>query len=386
LGQKPQDKDFVVVGSTPEEMINQGFKRVGKDFPVFLHPKTKEEYALARKERKTAKGHDGFFFDYSPAVTLEQDLFRRDITINAMAMEDSNLIDPFNGKRDLEKKIIRHVSDHFKEDPLRVLRVARFAARFSDFTVHEDTIAIMREIALTDELQSLSGERVYMEMEKAMETSKPEIFFEVLDKCGALEILFPELAKLKGVPQTKKYHPEGDAWIHTMLVLKNACKLSGSKDIRIAALLHDLGKGTTPKDILPSHHGHEEGGLPLIENFANKYKLPKKTLDLALKVCKFHLLAHKVFELKPSTLLDLLNSLDAFRKPDLLESFLICTLADNLGKLNETYPQREYIIRVFNALNEIDLSEATQQDNPEKIKEMIREIRIKAIKKVPKEF
>ena len=176
-------------------MINQGFKRVGKDFPVFLHPKTKEEYALARTERKTAKGHDGFFFDYSPTVTLEEDLFRRDITINAMAMEDSKLIDPFNGKRDLENKIIRHVSDHFKEDPLRVLRVARFAARFSDFTVHKDTIAIMREIALTDELQSLSGERVYKEMEKAMESSKPEIFFDVLDKCGALEILFPELAK-----------------------------------------------------------------------------------------------------------------------------------------------------------------------------------------------
>lgn len=376
----------MVVGATPDEMIKLGFKKVGKDFPVFLHPKTQEEYALARIEKKTAKGHDGFKFDFSPAVSLEQDLFRRDITINAMAMEDSKLIDPYNGKADLENKIIRHVSDHFKEDPLRVLRVARFAARFSDFTVHEDTIKIMQEIALSDELQSLSGERVYMEMEKAMATSNPQIFFEVLSKCRALEILFPELEALKGVPQTEKYHPEGDAWTHTLLVLKHASNFSNSLEVRFAALLHDLGKAKTPKEILPGHHGHEESGLELIEIFCKKFKFPNKTLDISLKVCKYHLLCHKVFELKPSTILKLLTSLDAFRNPENLELFLTCTKADHFGKLNESYPQADYLRRCFTAIKNLDISEAINLKDPQKIQEKIRDLRIEALKKVPEEF
>ncbi len=384
MGHTPKDRDYVVIGATPEEMLKQGFKRVGRDFPVFLHPKTREEYALARKEKKVDRGHGGFSFDFSPKVTLEEDLIRRDITINAMAMEDSKLIDPFNGKKDLEHKIIRHVSSHFKEDPLRVLRVARFAARFSDFLVHQNTISIMNEICLSNELQSLSGERIFMEMEKAMQTFHPEIFFEVLDKCGALEILFPHLANLKGIPQTEKYHPEGDAWTHTLLVLKHACKLSDSSDVRFSALLHDLGKAITPKDILPGHHGHEERGVSLIEEFGEKFKLPKRTLDLAIKVCKYHLLAHKVFELRPSTILDFLNSLDAFRKPEIFKSFLICTKADHFGKLNKVYPQGDYLERIYTALSNLDISEATKLPT-DQIKDKLIEIKIKAIQKVPKE-
>ncbi len=367
-------------------MIKLGFKKVGKDFPVFLHPKTQEEYALARIEKKTARGHDGFSFDFSPSVTLEEDLFRRDITINAMAMEDSTIIDPFKGMDDLKNKIIRHVSDHFKEDPLRVLRVARFAARFPDFVVHEDTIKIMIEISNSGELESLSGERVFMEMEKAMLTSNPEIFFEVLSNCGALEILFPELNALKGVPQTAKYHPEGDAWTHTLLVLKHACKLSKSLEVRFAALVHDLGKGITPKEILPGHHGHEESGLALIENFGKRFKFPNKILENCLRVCKYHLLSHKVFELRATTILELLGGLDAFRNPENLEFFLICTKADHLGKLNDSYPQEEYLIRCFDTLKKLDISEATQLKDPQKIKEKIRDLRINAIKKVPREF
>lgn len=374
------------MGATPDEMVKLGFKKVGKDFPVFLHPKTQEEYALARIEKKTSKGHDGFKFDFSPSVTLEQDLFRRDITINAMAMEDSKLIDPFNGKKDLDNKIIRHVSDHFKEDPLRVLRVARFAARFSDFKVHEDTIKIMNDIARTDELQSLSGERVFMELEKAMATENPQIFFEVLSKCGALEILFPELEALKGIPQTEKYHPEGDAWTHTLLVLKHACKFSNSPEVRFAALLHDLGKAKTPKEILPGHHGHEETGLELIENFGKKYKFPNRILDISLKVCKYHLLCHKVFELKASTILKLLTSLDSFRNPENLDLFLICTKADHFGKLNDSYPQGDYLRRCYDFIKNLDISEAVKLKDPEKIKEKIRELRIEALKKVPEEF
>jgi tRNA nucleotidyltransferase (CCA-adding enzyme) len=376
----------VVVGATPDEMVKLGFKKIGKDFPVFLHPKTQEEYALARTEKKTARGHDGFSFDFSSSVTLEQDLFRRDITINAMAMEDSHIIDPFNGKEDLKNKIIRHVSDHFKEDPLRVLRVARFAARFCDFVVHEDTIKIMREISHSGELQSLSGERVFMEMEKAMQTPDPSIFFEVLSKCGALEILFPELNALKGIPQTAKYHPEGDAWTHTLLVLKHACKLSKSPEVRFAALLHDLGKAITPKEILPGHHGHEESGLSLIENFGKRFKFPNKILDNCLRVCKYHLLCHKVFELRAGTILDLFSGLDAFRNPENLNLFLICTKADHLGKLNDSYPQADYLNRCFESLRNLDISQATKLQDPQKIKEKIRDLRIKAVKKVPREF
>lgn len=376
----------MVVGATPDEMVKLGYKKIGKDFPVFLHPKTQEEYALARIEKKTSRGHDGFSFDFSSSVTLEQDLFRRDITINAMAMEDSQIIDPFNGKDDLKNKIIRHVSDHFKEDPLRVLRVARFAARFFDFKVHEDTIKIMREISNSGELQSLSGERVFMEMEKAMLTPDPSIFFEVLSKCDALEILFPELNALKGIPQTAKYHPEGDAWTHTLLVLKHACKLSISPEVRFAALLHDLGKAITPKEILPGHHGHEESGLSLIENFGKRFKFPNKILDNCLRVCKYHLLCHKVFELRAGTILDLLSGLDAFRNPENLDLFLICTKADHLGKLNDSYPQAEYLNRCFDSLRNLDISEATKLKDPLKIKEKIRDLRIRLIKKVPREF
>lgn len=384
MGLSPKDKDYVVVGATPTQMINQGFKKVGKHFPVFIHPETNEEYALARLEKKIGMGHDGFSFDFSPSITLEQDLLRRDITINAMAMDGDRLIDPYGGKKDMEQKIIKHVSDHFREDPLRVLRVARFAAKMPDFHIARETLDLMREISKSSELNFLSGERIYLEMAKAMETKNPEIFFQTLDECHALEILFPELYNLKGVPQNPQYHPEGDAWVHTLLVLKHACKFSHSLEVKFAALLHDVGKALTPKDLLPGHPGHEEAGLPVIKRFGEKYKFPRETLNLCLKFCKYHLLCHKIFSLRPATILDLLMGIDAFRKKKLLENFLICAQADHAGKLNQQYPQAYYLMNIVRVLKSVDIRQA--MINKDNIGDNIRNIRINAIKKFSREF
>ena len=300
LGVDPPDRDWVVVGSTPEQMVELGFEPVGKDFPVFIHKPTGEEYALARTERKTARGYQGFQFNTSPEISLEDDLERRDLTINAIAEDsDGNIVDPFNGRADLESGVLRHVSEAFVEDPVRILRVARFAARF-DFTVANETLELMRTMVSNSEVDALVPERVWQEMHKALLTDRPQRFFEVLRDCGALSRVLPEIDDLFGIPQTAKYHPEIDTGIHTMMVIEQATKLSVDPQVRFAALVHDLGKAVTPKEILPSHTGHEKGGLAIIDALCERLRVPKKYRSLALAVAEYHLHMHKMFELKAS--------------------------------------------------------------------------------------
>ena len=343
------DVDWVVVGALPEEMIAQGFLQVGKDFPVFLHPDSHEEYALARKERKIAPGYKGFQFDTSKSVTLEEDLLRRDITINAMAEDDQgNIIDPFNGQIDLQNKIIRHVSAAFSEDPVRVLRVARFAARF-DFQIADETMQLMKAMVDSGEVNALVAERVWAELDQALADDYPQRFFDVLRECGALAIIFPEIDRLFGVPQTKKYHPEIDTGVHTMMVLQQAVKLSKDTRIRFAALVHDLGKGTTPVEILPSHHGHEQRSVDLIKTLCARIRVPNDYRDLAILVARFHSHCHRIRELKPSTILRTLEAMDVFRRPERVEKFLIACEADakgRTGKEHGHYPQA----KIFSSL------------------------------------
>lgn len=345
LGLKVKDVDWVVVGALPEEMIALGYKQVGKDFPVFLHPKTHEEYALARKERKVAPGYKGFEFDTAKSVTLEEDLLRRDITINAMAEDDTGAVfDPFNGQKDLEKKTLRHVSDAFKEDPVRILRIARFAARF-DFQIADETLELMKAMVASGEVDALVAERVWAELEQALKEDTPVRFFEVLQLCGAVEKIFPEIDRLFGVPQPAKHHPEIDTGIHTFMVLEQATKLSADPQVRFAALVHDLGKGTTPADILPSHHGHEERGVDLIKQLCERLRIPNDYRDLGVMVSRFHTHCHRIRELKPTTILKTLERMDVFRKPDRFDQFLLACEADARGRTGlekNPYPQPEY--------------------------------------------
>lgn len=349
------EKDFVVVGSTPEQMITLGFTQVGKDFPVFLHPETKEEYALARTEKKQGQGYTGFVCNADPSVTLTQDLARRDLTVNAMAInEQGEVVDPYGGLNDLNKKILRHVSSAFVEDPLRVLRVARFASRYHylGFTIANETLTLMTEISQSGELSALSPERIWKELERSLGEKNPEIFIETLRKCNALEKLWPELNALWGIPNPAKWHPEICSGIHTLMVLQQASLLSQSPVIRFAALCHDLGKSLTDKHLLPSHHGHEKAGLPLIEKFCLQYKVPNQYKKLALLVSEFHLHCHKAFELKPSTILRFFDGINVWRDPAMLEQVLLACQADfngRLGKETDAYPQAEYITSLYQA-------------------------------------
>lgn len=357
LGIPVKDRDWVVVGATPEEMLDKGFKPVGKDFPVFLHPETKEEYALARTERKSGKGYKGFTFHTSPDVTLEDDLQRRDLTINAIAEDEAgNLIDPYSGAKDLEAKLLRHVSPAFVEDPLRVLRIARFAASLG-FKIAPETMALLKEISNSDELDALVPERVWTEMEKALSGKYPARFILVLRSCNALETLFPEIEALFGVPQTKEYHPEIDTGLHTIMSLNQSVRLSPDPMIRFAALVHDLGKATTPKDKLPSHHGHEERGVKIIEKLCERYRIPNKYKELAINVSRFHLDCHRIQEMKPETILKKLEQLDAFRRPDRFEQFLITCEADARGRAgfeDRDYPQADYFKKALDAANQVN--------------------------------
>lgn len=357
LGKPSKDSDWVVIGSTPEEMETQGFKPVGKDFPVFLHPETKEEYALARTERKTGKGYKGFAFQTSGDVTLEEDLARRDLTINAIAEDKTgNLIDPFKGKQDLENKILRHVSPAFIEDPLRVLRVARFAARFG-FRIAPETMVLMKKIAESGELATLVAERVWSELERAMGETYPSRFILALRACNALNILFPEIDRLFGVPQPEIHHPEIDTGIHTLMTLNQASRLSEDPQIRFAALVHDLGKGLTPNDKLPSHHGHEERGVKLIESLCKRYRAPNQFRDLAIQVSRHHLTCHRIEEMRAETILKKLESMDAFRRAERFNQFLICCEADARGRTgfeDRSYPQADYFKNILNAADDIN--------------------------------
>jgi tRNA nucleotidyltransferase (CCA-adding enzyme) len=355
LGLPVTERDWVVVGATPDELKALGFRSVGKDFPVFLHPETQEEHALARTERKTAKGYHGFEFVTAADVTLEDDLKRRDLTINAIAEDkQGKLVDPYGGAADLEAKLLRHVSPAFSEDPVRVLRAARFAARFAPlgFTVAPETLALMRDMVESGEVDALVPERVWQETLKALKASRPSVYFEVLRECGALQKVFPELARLWGVPQPAKWHPEIDTGVHVMMVLDQAARLSKEPMVRYAALTHDLGKGTTPKDILPHHYGHEERSVKLVEALCDRLRTPKEFKELAVIVARQHGLAHKAEEIRSDTLLKLLESVDAFRRPDRFELFLTACEADHRGRtgLEDTpFPQGDYLRRAFAA-------------------------------------
>lgn len=383
LGLPVTDRDWVVVGATPSEMEALGYKPVGSDFPVFLHPKTGEEYALARTERKSGKGYKGFVFNAAPGVTLEQDLARRDITINAIAEDEhGHLIDPYQGRRDLEAGVLRHVSPAFVEDPLRVLRVARFAARFG-FGVAPETMSLMQELADSGELDTLVPERVWAETEKALATDRPSVYFETLRACGALRQILPEVDSLYGVPQPEKYHPEIDTGVHTMMVLEQAVRLSADPVVRFAALVHDLGKATTPKDILPAHHGHEERGAKLVERLCKRLRIPNRYRDLGVIVARYHFICHRIMELREDTVLRKLEAIDAFRRPERFEQFLLACEADARGRTgfeDTPYPQADRFREYYRAAGMIDISSVTGSGLPgPEIAAAIQQLRINAI-------
>ncbi|MCW8959562.1 MAG: multifunctional CCA addition/repair protein [Gammaproteobacteria bacterium] len=367
LGLTPQDRDWVVVGATPEQMLELGYKPVGKDFPVFLHPETREEYALARTERKTAPGYHGFAFHAAPDVTLEEDLKRRDLTINAMA-EDSegNIIDPFNGREDLEQGRLRHVASAFAEDPVRILRLARYAARYAKwgFRVAHGTHALMKKMVASGEVDALVAERVWQETERALGEETPSRFFEVLRNCGALARIFPELDQLFGVPQPRHHHPEEDTGLHTMLVLEQSARLSPDTRVRFAALVHDLGKGTTPEEEWPKHIAHEHRGVALVEQLCERLRVPRDYRELALIVTQHHGVYHRAEELRPSTLLELLEKTDAFRRPERLEQFLLACEADSRGRPGfetQHFAQPGIIRQSYHAAREVDPGELVKQ-------------------------
>lgn len=356
LGIPVTDRDYVVVGATPDDMLRLGYMPVGKDFPVFLHPQTREEYALARTERKTGRGYHGFAFDIDSGVTLEDDLRRRDLTINAIAEDDDgNLVDPFGGVADLRALTLRHVSPAFAEDPVRILRVARFAARYASrgFFIAPTTMQLMREMVSAGEVDHLVAERVWAETQKALAESTPSAFIRTLRDCGALRVLMPEVDALYGVPQRAEFHPEIDTGIHVEMVLDMAAQLApGDALIGWCALTHDLGKALTPADVLPSHRGHEHAGLDPIRALSTRLKVPAEYATLAQLNCKLHLLAHTAFELRPTTVLELFEKLDAFRQPQRLPQFLLACTADKRGRKgmeDADYPQARYLTELFDA-------------------------------------
>ncbi|KHT04526.1 multifunctional CCA addition/repair protein [Pectobacterium brasiliense] len=359
LGLPVTEKDWVVVGATPENLLEQGYQQVGKDFPVFLHPVSRDEYALARTERKSGKGYTGFVCHAAPDVTLEQDLLRRDLTINAIARtERGDLIDPYHGRRDLENRVLRHVSDAFSEDPLRVLRVARFAARFAHlgFQIAEETMALMQKMAHEGELAYLTPERVWKETEKALGTSSPDVYFQVLRDCGALAVLFPEIDNLYGVPAPAKWHPEIDTGIHTMMTVAMAARLSPEIDVRFATLCHDLGKGLTPPELWPRHHGHGPAGVKLVEALCQRLRVPNPIRDLAKLVAEYHDLVHTVQVLQPKTLLKLFDAIDVWRKPQRLEQLALTSEADARGRAGfeeNPYPQGDYLREAFRIASQV---------------------------------
>ncbi len=357
LGIATRDRDWVVVGATPESMTARGFKPVGKDFPVFLHPQTKEEYALARTERKVAPGYRGFDFNTSPDITLRQDLARRDLTINAMAQTpDGRLIDYFNGEEDLRAGVLRHVSEAFSEDPVRVLRVARFAARFG-FRVAEETAALMAGMVTNGEVDALVAERVWSELQRTLLTPHPRLFVETLRECGALARVFPELDALFGVPQRRDYHPEIDTGLHTLMVLEQAVQLTEDPEVRFAALVHDLGKALTPQNEWPRHRGHEERGAVPIKTLCERLRVPNRYRDLALVVCRYHLHLHRIRGLRPRTILALFEKLNGFRQPQRVHQFALACEADMRGRgggQNREYPQGQIFEACFAAARAVD--------------------------------
>lgn len=386
LNRPVQERDWVVIGETPESMLKQGFRPVGKDFPVFLHPETQEEYALARTERKTSHGYTGFAIHADPDVTLEQDLIRRDLTINAMAMTpEGDLIDPYHGQRDLERRIFRHVSPAFTEDPVRLLRVARFAARYGHlgFSLAEETKTLLISMVTAGEVDYLVAERVWAELVKALNEPNPSAFFYALKDCGALAKIFPEIDNLFGVPQPALHHPEIDTGVHVLMALEQAARLSNNPEVRFAALVHDLGKALSPKETLPHHHGHEIAGLPLLAQLCTRLRVPKTYKTLAAHVMEYHTHCHKGMELRAGTLTDLLTTLGVHKQHHKLEEFLLACEADARGRTgfeHRPYPQAERLRIAAKAIANVDISSALTGDlQGEMIAEAIRRLRIKAV-------
>ena len=377
-----RDKDWVVVGSNAKLMKEQGYLQVGRGFPVFLHPQTKQEYALARTERKVGAGYLGFEFDASEFVTLEQDLLRRDLTINAIAeSSEGQLIDPYNGRQDIQDRVLRHVSPAFAEDPLRVLRVAKFAARFArlGFTVAPETLKLMSNIAQSGEIDALVRERVWQEIEQAMGGPAPDVFIAVLRDCGALKSILPEVDRLFGVPQPVKYHPEVDTGLHTLLSLQQAVRLTDDPVIRYATLVHDVGKGVTDKANWPSHHAHEALGLPLQADISKRLHVPNEFAKLAALVCEHHTKMHRIKELRPATLLKLIEALDGFRRPERVQKFLLACEADARGRTGleeRDYPQNAYLTTILNELSQLDLGALLKEEKPKNPEEFVQQSRL----------
>ncbi len=387
LGLPVQDHDYVVVGATPEQMTAQGFRPVGKDFPVFLHPKTHEEYALARTERKTALGYKGFQVYAAPDVTLQQDLARRDLTINAIARDETGkLIDPYGGMADLEAGVLRHIGPAFVEDPVRILRVARFCARFPQFSVAPETLTLMREMVGNGEVDALVPERVWQELAKGLMETAPSRMFLALRDCGALAKILPEIDRLFGVPQPPQHHPEIDTGVHVMLVIDWAAKQGYPLDVRFAALVHDLGKGTTPRDILPRHLAHEERGVDLVKTLCRRVKIPNDCRDLGVIAARFHGKAHRAAEMRPDTILRLLQDTDALRQPQRFEAFLLaceCDARGRTGFASRAYPQADRLRLALRAAQAVDAGAiAARQSTPDAIRDAVHQARLIAVKQV----
>lgn len=387
LGRPVVDRDYVVVGASPQAMLDKGFRPVGKDFPVFLHPETQEEYALARTERKTGHGYHGFAFHAAPDVTLEQDLARRDLTINAMARAaDGTLIDPFCGQRDLKAKILRHVGPAFAEDPVRILRIARFAARFGDFSLAPETLELMRGMVAAGEADHLVAERVWQELARGLMEALPSRMFAVLRECGALARLLPEVEALFGVPQRADYHPEIDTGVHTLMVVDEAARRNFALPVRFAALTHDLGKATTPADILPRHHGHEARSVRLVGALCERLRVPGDCRDLALLAARYHGDIHRAAELRATTLVTLLERTDALRRPERFSQLLQacqCDFNGRLGWQDRPYDSPQHLLAVLAAVNAVAAGKiAAACDDKAKIPERIHAARVAAVKRL----
>ncbi len=388
-----RERDWVVIGETPEAMIARGYIEVGKDFPVFLHPETKDEYALARIERKTARGYKGFAVHATPDVSMKEDLMRRDLTINAMAlMDNGDIFDPYGGQEDLKNRIFRHISPAFCEDPVRVLRIARFCARYQHlgFSIAPETRKLMQQMVVQGEIDHLVAERVWAETVKALGEKSPAAYFQVLRDCGALARIFPELENLFGVPQPEKYHPEIDTGVHVLMVLEQAVLLSDKTTVRFAALMHDLGKALTPEEKWPSHHGHETLGLNTLKKLCTRLRVPNNYQKLALQVMEYHTHCHRALDLRPGTLCEKLSSLGAFKADNQLNDFLLACEADAKGRLGleeHPYPQAGYILAAQKAAQRIDSSAVSNKNlKGKEIGDAIQHLRAQEISKIKKQF
>ncbi|MDT8409295.1 MAG: multifunctional CCA addition/repair protein [Wenzhouxiangellaceae bacterium] len=384
LGLEADEHDFVVVGASPEAMAARGFRPVGRDFPVFLHPDTHAEFALARTERKSAPGYRGFQFHTGPEVTLSDDLKRRDLTVNAIAEDrQGRLIDPFDGRRDLQARVLRHVSPAFSEDPVRLIRLARFATRFADFAIAPDTLALCRELVETGEVDHLVPERLWQEMARALMHDKPSRFFEVLRETGALARTLPEIDALWGVPQVSRFHPEVDTGVHVMLVIDQAAAMGAPLDVRYACLVHDLGKALTPAEHLPHHHGHDQRGIEPVRTVCKRLKVPNECRDLALLVCEHHLVCHRALELRPKTVVKLLRQVDAFRKPERFEHFLLACQADKLGRAGlvlREYAAGQWLRQAFQTASTVSIQPLLERGlSGQQLGQALHQARVEAV-------